>query len=173
MGMGMGMGMGMLDYGKGFGKGFNPMSGKGGFGKGADEPERGMQGTIVSYNTAKGYGFIKAGGVSSDIHFKAPGNFQPGMVVGFLLKMNRDGKPSAIDLKPGLSSGQSYIGTVKGYFENKGFGFLDVADQPADVYFHKDLIPAQHQGNPVGKRFRVTVQLGADGKARAEELVAC
>jgi len=178
MGGGKGMmgmpGMGMMEqYGKGFGKGFNPMSGKGGFGKGADEPERGMQGTIVSYNTAKGYGFIKAGGVSSDIYFKAPGNFQPGMVVGFLLKINRDDKPSAIDLKPGLSSGQSYIGTVKGYFESKGFGFLDVADHPADVYFHKDLVPPQHQGNPVGKRFRFTVQLGADGKARAEELVAC
>jgi len=177
MGGGKGMmgmpGMGMMQqYGKGFGKGFNAMPGKGGFGKGADEPERGMQGTIVSYNTAKAYGFIKAGGVPSDIYFKAQGNFQPGMVVAFLLKINRDDKPSAIDLKPGLTSGQSYIGTVKGYFENKGFGFLDVADHPADVYFHKDLVPAQ-QDNLVGKRFRFTVQLGADGKARAEELSVC
>jgi len=179
MGGGKGMmgmpGMGMLEqYSRGFGKGFGKGSGKGGFGKGSDEPERGMQGTVVSYNMSKGYGFIKAGGVASDIYFKAQGNFQPGMVVGFLLKINRDDKPSAIDLKPGLSSGQSYIGTVKGFFENKGFGFLQVADHPADVYFHKDLVPAQQQGaNLVGKRFRFTVQLGADGKARAEQLTAC
>merc|ERR1740121_2218865 len=150
----------MDQFGKGFGKGFGAMSGKGGFGKGGDEPERGMQGTVVSYNMSKGYGFIKAGGVASDIYCKAQGNFQPGMVVGFLLKINRDDKPSAMDLKPGLSSGQSYVGVVKGFFENKGFGFLEVADHPADVYFHKDLVPPQLQGNLVGKRFRFTVQLG-------------
>merc|ERR1711862_229172 len=66
MGMGaMGMpGFGMLEqYGKGFGKGF----GKGGFGKGGEAPEPGMQGTIISYNPSKGFGFIKAGRVSSDI----------------------------------------------------------------------------------------------------------
>jgi len=175
MGGSMGM-MGLPDlamltgFGKGSGKGF----GKGGFGKGGNDPEPGMQGTVMSYNPSKGYGFIKSGRASSDIYFKAQGDFQPGMVVAFSLKTNRDGKPSAIGLTPGLSSGQSYIGTVKAFFDGKGYGFIDVSDNPSDVYFHKDLVPAQLAGsNLVGKRFRFTVQLAADGKPRAEHLSAC
>jgi len=167
-------GLGMMQMlGKGFGKGFGRGLGKGGFGKGGDKPEPGMQGTVISYNASKGYGFIKSGRVSSDIYFKAQGNFLPGMVVGFNLKMNRDDKPSALGVRPGLSSGQSCIGTVKGFFEGKGFGFLAVVDHPADVYFNKDSVPAQARNGLVGKRFRFTVQLGADGKARAENLEAC
>jgi len=174
MGM-MGLpGLGMLQMlGKGFGKGFGKGPGKGGFGKGGDRPEPGMQGTVITYNTSKGYGFIKAGRMSSDIYFKAQGNFQPGMVVAFNLKMNRDDKLSALGVRPGLSSGQSCVGTVKGFFEAKGFGFLAVADHPADVYFNKDLVPGQATNNLVGRSFRFTVQLGADGKARADNLVAC
>jgi len=173
-GMGMGMmglpGLGMLQMlGKGSGKGFG---GKGGFGKGGDRPEPGMQGSVITYNTSKGYGFIKAGRVPADIYFKAQGNFQPGMVVAFNLKMNRDDKPSALGVRPGLSSGQSCVGTVKAFFEGKGFGFLAVADSPADVYFSKDLVPGHATNDLVGKGFRFTVLLGADGKARAENLVA-
>jgi len=174
MGGGMGMGLAMPGMFGAFGKGFGKGSGKGSFGKGDDNQETGMQGTIISYNPSKGYGFIKASRVSSDVYFKAPGNFQPGMVVGFFLKTNRDGKPSAEGVKPGLSSGQSCIGTVKAFLDGKGIGFLEVPDSPGDVYFHKDLVPAQLAGGDlVGKRFRFTVQLGSDGKARAEALTAC
>merc|ERR1719476_891004 len=106
-------GMGRIEqYGKGFGKGFGKPFGKG-FGKGfgsfgtaGDDQEQGMQGMIISYNPSKGYGFIKAARVPSDIYFKAQGNFPPGMVVAFTLKMNRDDKPSAINIIPGLNSGQ-------------------------------------------------------------------
>merc|ERR1719245_1071077 len=134
--------MGMLgQFGKGFGKGFGKLSGKGGVGKGADEPEVGMQGIVISYNGAKGYGFIKS--ARGDVYFKAQGNFQPGMAIAFNLRQNRDGKLSAVDPKPGLASGQTYTGTVKAFNASKGFGFLDVANHPADVYFHKDLVPAQ------------------------------
>merc|ERR1719382_2225628 len=151
-------------FGKGFGKG----SGKG-FGKGGDRPEPGMQGMIVSYNAARGYGFIKSG--RGDVYFKAQGNFQPGMAIAFNLRQNRDGKLSAVDPKPGLSSGQSCVGVVKAFSAAKGHGFLSVANHPADVYFHKDLVPPQlMNGNIEGKQFRCTVMLSADGKARAATL---
>jgi len=161
------MGMfGMGQFGKGFGKG----SGKG-FGKGGDRPEPGMQGTIVSYNAAKGYGFIKSG--RGDVYFKAQGNFQPGMAVAFNLRQNRDGKLSAVDPKPGLASGQTCVGVVKAFNPDKGHGFLTVANHPADVYFHKDLVPAQlANSNLEGRQLRFTVALSADGKARAESLSA-
>merc|ERR1712032_603201 len=155
---------GMPMVGKGFGKGFGE-----GFGKGGDEEEPGMQGTVVSFNASKGYGFIKSG--KGDVYFKAQDNFQPGMAVAFNLRRNRDGKLSAVDPKPGLTSGQTYIGTVKAFNSAKGHGFLAIADHPADVYFHKDLVPAQLANTNIeGKQFRFTVLLSADGKARAERL---
>jgi len=172
--------MGMLEmpmwgmdgqFGKGFGKGLGKGFGKGGFGKGGDESEPGLQGAVISYNASKGYGFIKSG--KGDVYFKAQGNFQPGMAVAFNLRTNRDGKLSAVELKPGLTSGQTYVGVVKAFNAAKGYGFLSVADHPADVYFHKDLVPPQlANSNIEGKQFRFTVILSADGKARAESLSA-
>ncbi|CAE8619034.1 unnamed protein product [Polarella glacialis] len=172
---GFGQGYGMMDYGmdgNGFGKGG---FGKGGFGKGGfgddgRDQGQGAQGIVIAYNSGKGYGFLKCGKADSDVYFKSQDAYQEGAIVSFTLKINKDGKPSAINLQPGISSGQTYTGTVKTFLDTKGYGFISVPGQPSDVYFNKDLAPAALQnGSLVGKSVRFTVQVSADGKARAEQ----
>ncbi|CAE8678122.1 unnamed protein product [Polarella glacialis] len=169
-GKGFGKGYGNNDYGmdgKGFAKGG---FGKGGFGDGGQDEGQGAQGVVISYVSGKGYGFLKCGKSPCDVYFKSPDVYQPGMIVGFTLKINKDGKPSAINLQPGISSGQTYTGTVKTFLENKGYGFISIPGQPSDVYFNKDLAPAALQNSSLqGKSVRFTVQVTADGKARAEQ----
>jgi len=189
------MGAGMMGgFGKGgFGKGgFGGFGGKGGFGgfggkggydggfggyggyggKGGYEEEKlvATQGVVVSYNTGKGYGFLKCGKSPVDVYFKASGNYTPGMNLAFNLKINKDGKPSAINLQAGMNSGESYTGTVKAFNQGKGYGFISVPGHLSEVYFIKDMVPpAMQGGNIVGKQVRFTVQISADGKARAEQ----
>merc|ERR1719487_1383834 len=89
-------GYGMQSMGMGHMGGGAMAGGIAGQGPGGSQEEHGMQGTIISYNTALGYGFIKSAKVPQDIYFKeAGGHWQPGVAVAFNLKMNRDGKPSA------------------------------------------------------------------------------
>ncbi|CAE8621933.1 unnamed protein product [Polarella glacialis] len=168
---------GSMGFGKGFGKGYGMDNGKGygkgGFGKGGDgsyDEGQGAQGMVISYNSDKGYGFLKCGKSPADVYFKSQEAYQPGMLVGFTLKINKDGKPSATNLQPGMSSGQTYTGTVKAFLENKGYGFIAVPGQPSDVYFVKDLVPSAMQSSSlVGKSVRFTVQVMADGKPRIEQ----
>eukprot|EP00440_Ansanella_granifera_P003847 gb/GFBE01004176.1/.p1 GENE.gb/GFBE01004176.1/~~gb/GFBE01004176.1/.p1 ORF type:complete len:362 (+),score=91.33 gb/GFBE01004176.1/:1-1086(+) len=155
--------------------GYDGFSGKGGFGgtgKGSPDGEEkleGTQGCVISYNAGKGFGFIKCGKSAADVYFKAEGEYQPGMIVAFQLKMNRDGRPSALNLQQGIAPGQTYTGTVKTFVENKGFGFISVPGQLCDVYFVKDLVPPALQNiGLVGKTARFTVKVSADGKPRAE-----
>jgi len=163
-------GYGQMNYGNdgnGFGKGG---FGKGGFGDDGRDQGQGAQGIVIAYNSGKGYGFLKCGKADSDVYFKSQDAYQEGTIVSFMLKINKDGKPSAINLQPGISSGQTYTGTVKTFLENKGYGFISIPGQPSDVYFNKDLAPAALQnGSLVGKSVRFTVQVSADGKARAEQ----
>merc|ERR1712032_1796476 len=70
-------------------------------------------------------------------------------------------------------NGETYTGTVKAFNTSKGFGFLSVANHPADVCLHKDLVPPQLMNSNIeGRQLRATVMLSADGKARAATLSA-
>jgi len=78
-------------------------------------------------------------------------------------------------VKPGLANGETFTGTVKAFNTSEGFGFLAVANHPADVCFHKysDLVPPQlTSSNTEGRQVRATVTLSAGGKARAATLSA-
>lgn len=128
------------------------------------------QGVVISFNASKGYGFIRSSKAPGDVYFKDAGNFQPGAVVAFNLKINKDGKPSALDVQPGITSGQTYAGSVKAFDESRGYGFITVPNHLSDVYFIKDLVPSSLRGSDiVGKQVRFTVQVSADGKPRAEQ----
>eukprot|EP00929_Paragymnodinium_shiwhaense_P043221 TRINITY_DN22261_c0_g1_i1.p2 TRINITY_DN22261_c0_g1~~TRINITY_DN22261_c0_g1_i1.p2 ORF type:complete len:364 (-),score=93.85 TRINITY_DN22261_c0_g1_i1:251-1342(-) len=160
MGYGMGYGMGGMQMG-GMPMPAQPAPGT--------QEEHGMQGTVISYNAALGYGFIKSAKVPQDIYFKeSGGQWQPGVAVAFNLRMNRDGKPSASNLVLGLSNGQACSGSIKSFNAAKGWGFIKVDGSPADVYFIKDLVPPNLlSGNIIGLKVQFTVQLAADGKPRA------
>jgi len=61
-----------------------------------------MRGTIKSYNSDKGYGFVRADDSPSDVFFHITkvlrGEPTPGATVEFDLGERRDGRPMAVDV---------------------------------------------------------------------------
>lgn len=147
-------------------------SGKSG-GKGLKFPSgsgldgQGMVGKVKSFDTKKNYGFIASSSVSADIYFQSPEQtFSAGDQVAFYLKVMPDGKFQARDLSTPLASGQDCKGKVKSYNASKGYGFITVQGQPADVYFSKSDLPEnwKPESNIVGKPVTFRVSLKTDGK---------
>jgi len=131
------------------------------------EDGQGMQGTVKFYNSAKGYGFIKCSKAPADLYFKDTKGMNPvqDMTVAFTLRIMPDGTPQAHDVTTGLEDNQQCIGTVRWYNNNKGFGFIAVPGNPADIYFKKELVPEQLQGSQLqGKTVDFTVRVNQDGK---------
>mmetsp|Transcript_29423 Transcript_29423/g.47009 ORF Transcript_29423/g.47009 Transcript_29423/m.47009 type:complete len:444 (-) Transcript_29423:172-1503(-) len=159
--------------GGGMGMG-NPMAGmqmmqvapKGAGGKGGGNGQT-ASGNVVSFNPAKGWGFIQSPSVMGDIYFKAEGgDFSPGAPVSFVLNYTIDGKPQAANVSSAPSSGQHIVGTIKSFFPDKGYGFLTAPGQPADIRFKTESLPADliGQQDVTGKKLRVTVTVKRDGK---------
>lgn len=131
------------------------------------EDGQGMQGTVKFYNTTKGYGFIKCAKIPTDLYFKDSKNLDltQDMTVAFTLRIMPDGTPQAHDVSIGLEDGQSCMGTVRWYNGSKGFGFIAVPGNPADIYFKKDLVPVDLQGSQIhGKTVEFIVRVNQDGK---------
>jgi len=125
---------------------------------------------VKSFNPQKGWGFITCSSVHEDVYFKSPNfPFEQGTAVAFYLMITPDGKPQAQGLTTPMEDGQTVVGTVRSFSEKNGYGFIAVPDQPADVYFKKELIP---EGTPsttvVGKTVRFVVGCTPDGKPQAQ-----
>jgi len=170
---------------KGGGKGMgNPMAamqmmqapkGTGGKGKVSGDGQT-ASGNVVSFNPAKGWGFIHSPSVMGDIYFKAEGgNFSPGSPVSFVLNYTQEGRPQAANVSAGggmggkgmgakrpvaeiypsqtftpvkrqQTSGGLYTCTVRSYNAVKGWGFLSSPDLGNDIYFQARLLPVEYQG---------------------------
>jgi len=152
------------------------MGGKGG-GKGGKSVLRdgqGAQGTIVSYNAQKGFGFISCPlSPGAELFFKASEEMTVGTDLAFYVKIMPDGKPQARDLAAALQEGQSSVGTVIRYVPSSGYGFIRIANQPCDVNFRKLDVPPELQEQELeGKTvlFTVKIQQGRPQVATAQFL---
>jgi len=165
-GFGGGYGGGYGGYGGYFG------GGKGGGGKSGGGRDRAMHGMVKSYDDNKGFGFILAPEVGRDIYFQGHGtSFSSGENVSFYLTFTPDGKPQARGVVQGYTEGESCQGEVKSYNRKNGFGFLQVADKPGDVYFKKDVLPAHLQEEDLaGRTANFTVHLVNDGKPQVGQI---
>jgi len=124
-------------------------------------------GYVKMCDHSSGFGTIQAPGIAEDIYFRIePGmSASTGQQVHFDLDWAPDGSalatsvilgsepadstistsavPSASPLEAGplasplLSDTVDYLGVIKSYGENKGFGFVTAAEPHADVYFQK------------------------------------
>eukprot|EP00931_Biecheleriopsis_adriatica_P030400 TRINITY_DN1791_c0_g1_i3.p1 TRINITY_DN1791_c0_g1~~TRINITY_DN1791_c0_g1_i3.p1 ORF type:complete len:497 (-),score=138.86 TRINITY_DN1791_c0_g1_i3:256-1746(-) len=135
-----------------------------------------MVGTVKSFDPAKGFGFISAPNFPPDIYFKPDlEEVTKGQQVTFLIKWSPQGKPQAREVSIPMQEGDSYVGSVKRFNPNKGFGFLSVEGKPQDVYFKGELLPPDLQENlsglETGTQIRFTVHLAPDGKPQAQEMV--
>merc|ERR1719330_551623 len=109
-----------------------------------------LQGTVISYDPAKGYGFLKCPSVEADCYFKGQGHpITKGMSLQFKLKLLEDGRPQAHEVSPApppraswpqygpagkgagkgamagpAQDGQRLQGSVVSYSSAKGWGFL-------------------------------------------------
>lgn len=155
---------GMLGAGGGFGMAQGaPPRGAGGLSDG-----QGAQGTVKTFNSEKGFGFISCPASPSDIYFKSQEDITVGMDLAFNVKIMPDGKLQARDLVAALSEGQTAVGTVATYNGAKGFGFIRIPDQPNDVHFKKEVVqPEFQQQELVGKTVRFTITIH-NGKPQAQ-----
>mmetsp|Transcript_142685 Transcript_142685/g.248817 ORF Transcript_142685/g.248817 Transcript_142685/m.248817 type:complete len:446 (-) Transcript_142685:505-1842(-) len=143
-----------------FGKGAAFAGGAGGVSSQA------MSGIVISFNPAKGWGFIQSAAVMGDVYFKADGEFSTGAPVSFSLKYTQDGRPQASNVTPAIAEDEFVIGSIKSFFADKGYGFLTAPGQPADIYFKAEALPSDLIGQQdlVGKQLRFTVSIRKDGK---------
>jgi cold shock CspA family protein len=132
---------------------------------------QGVQGTVKSYNAAKGFGFIVSLKVQGDVYFKGEPDvsYEVGQELQFNLHYTPDGKAQARNVSPGLAEGQTVIGTVKSFNWAKGFGFISVPDQPADIHFRGEVVPEHLSGQPLeGKHVQIVAHLH-HGKIQASQ----
>jgi len=155
-------------------------------------------GTIKSFNTEKGFGFIEcpdlfeAYGRDTWLHNAQLQHFQVGEMVEFTMALGKDGNPQAQDLAPPSqmgqkakgkgtggkaaaqhqsgAEGQRCAGTIKNFSAEKGFGFIECPELFEAYGRDTWLHHAQVQHFQVGELVEFTMALGKDGNPQALDL---
>lgn len=160
---------------------------------GGGAPQGGTySGVVKSYNAVKGWGMIECakthGMYGKDMFFLktslAADNANPGDQVQFMVMMGQRG-PEASNIKrlgssayttygpAGGESAGSFVGTIKSYNAEKGWGFIacDEAMQlyGKDMFLHKkelgDYVPS------VGEQVQFTATIGSNGQPQAGSVI--
>lgn len=133
-------------------------------GLGALRDGQGAMGTVTSHNVQRGFGFLACqASPGVELYFKSSEPIPIGTDLAFYVKILPDGVPQARDITAALFEGQTAVGTVIRYVPRTGFGFIRIPDQPGDVHFRKDVVPAELQEQELEgstARFTVTIHRG-------------
>jgi len=150
------------------------MGGKGGMATGTNGVVGGplqdgmrLQGSVVSYNQDKGFGFLQSPSAPGhDMYFKGQGlEIAQGTTLCFSLKVMPDGKMQARDIAHGLTQGGSYLASVTSYSQKNGWGFFTVPSVNQDVYFQRKVMPPHmHDFDVKGATATIMVHITGDGK---------
>eukprot|EP00930_Biecheleria_cincta_P024426 TRINITY_DN17485_c0_g1_i1.p1 TRINITY_DN17485_c0_g1~~TRINITY_DN17485_c0_g1_i1.p1 ORF type:complete len:247 (-),score=48.57 TRINITY_DN17485_c0_g1_i1:179-919(-) len=138
--------------------------------KAEEEPrkvdERWFVGSIKSYSTAKGFGFIQCNESFSEyqadvflhqnqVKYFLGGKAYEGDKVRFNLEMNKQGKPQARNVEPisdtpKVSPSKNFVGRVKDYDAEKGYGFIGCEEThnifKSDIFLHKNQAAGLEKG---------------------------
>lgn len=130
-----------------------------------------LVGSVKSFISDKGYGFITSPEFSGDVYFKGDGQFQQGAQVCFMLQYSSDGKARASNIQAAFAEGERQVGYIVSFVTQKGFGFLTVPDRLQDVYFQAKDLPSELQdaASLIGAEVQFTVALTSDGKPQMRD----
>jgi len=135
-------------------------------------------GTIKSFSSRNGYGFIENDNDGVDLHFHSEMLPEPWTVLGpklvgtkvqYEIVTASDGRPQARRIQPrefpGL--GDQVAGQVKSWSEQKGYGFLQVPGLEDDVIFVRNRLPesCRNLGNMNDSIFIFELAQGESGEA--------
>ena len=130
--------------------------------------DSGASGVVNYFNEEKGYGFIQSSDVAGDVFFKSDTPIEAGTAVSFNLRITPDGKPQGNSVVALLAAGTQTIGQIKFFNKLKGYGFLEVPGQSADVFFKAQALPSElhdMDGDTLqGVLLEFTVHITPDGK---------
>eukprot|EP00405_Crypthecodinium_cohnii_P017595 CAMPEP_0206462940 /NCGR_PEP_ID=MMETSP0324_2-20121206/26286_1 /ASSEMBLY_ACC=CAM_ASM_000836 /TAXON_ID=2866 /ORGANISM="Crypthecodinium cohnii, Strain Seligo" /LENGTH=254 /DNA_ID=CAMNT_0053935209 /DNA_START=113 /DNA_END=874 /DNA_ORIENTATION=+ len=148
-----------------------------------------MVGVIKKFGAMKGFGFISSAEVTDgDIYFQLrnlPEKYQimdtqkikiEGCTCTFYLHHAKDGKPQARDIEitnlaPEDGGLSQFLGEVRAYNAEKGFGFLMCPTIIGDVYFNKREVPEDLEGqNLIGQQVSFDQFLTPEGKSQARNV---
>jgi cold shock CspA family protein len=125
-------------------------------------------GVVKNFNLQKGFGFITSPNAPGDVYFKSDVPIDAGTNVSFGLRMTPDGKPQANNVTATLTEGSQVLGSIKSFNALKGFGFITVPGQMADVFFKAQALPPELQNQDsegvVGAQLHFTIHVTPDGK---------
>lgn len=146
-------------------------------------------GHVKSFAPSKGYGFIGCDDIDGDVFFmkkNLPLELQSpevyGRASGFQLKdykvafdlvQTADGKQQGHNLVLSNPGDAPYIGTVKSWNGQKGYGFLTSSMwEGKDIFFGDRSLPPELRNAPlIDRKASFSVSTSEDGKPRAENLV--
>lgn len=155
-----------------------PDHGKGGKGEGKGQDGR-YYGRIKSYNHTTGFGFIDCPVAKEEfgrdvyVHKQTIGTLRTGDDCSFVVELEK-GKPQARDVwAVGFScvkKGQRFVGRVKSFNEEKGYGFVDCPEAfdiwQRDAFIHKGLMAELE----VGDEISFVVEVGKQGMPQTREV---
>jgi len=152
------------------------------------ENDTAHKGTIKSFDTDKGYGFISCVAVNEThgrdvfLHSKQVKSFKVGDSVTFLIRINDQGQPQAYRLREApktvawlelggepVPSDPEYSGVVKSFNDAHGYGFIDCPETHAK--FGRDVFIHQSRFEEIGVGDRVSFKVQEkDGQPRARNV---
>ncbi|CAJ1418292.1 unnamed protein product [Effrenium voratum] len=151
--------------------------------------------TVKSFNDTRGFGFLKIPGAGMDLYFHGRdldepsqgvlmlvgGNGLSGCLACCRVEARSDGRWNARNvnlLESGglMLDGIKLAGMIRCFYENKGFGFLNVTGNPIDIYFQgRDVGPdAQkrcEEHGAVGSVVWCTAYAQSENRWQAREIV--
>jgi len=146
------------------------------------------EGSIKSYSTQDGFGFIHCDELfdkhqadvflhKRQVDTHLGGRAMRGDQVRFLLGVNQAGKPQARNVERRVGShwvdfSKVYVGSVKDYREEKGFGFIACPEThyifQSDIFLHKNEVEKNNLSK--GNRVTFSIQVNKNNRPQARSV---
>jgi len=142
-----------------------------------------ITGSVKSWNGSKGYGFIKAPGVATDLMFlrselppdakEVRGKFLEGKTVKFEVHPGNQGKAQATKIEIMPVPGEFLAGQIKSFSEKHGYGFITSSMCPgSDVRFNRQDFDLLMPGVNLREQLVIfQTQTTPDGKLRVSKVM--
>lgn len=146
------------------------------------------EGSVKSFNMGEGFGFIRCDELfkkyqadvflhKSQVEKHLGSRAMQGDEVRFLVGLNQAGKPQARNVERRVGShwvdfSKVYVGSVKDYRQEKGFGFISCPEThfifQSDIFLHKNEV--EKNGLTKGNRVTFSIQVNKNNRPQARNV---